>query len=875
MSTTPPTIGDLVYLNPLERGINLEAYVDNFLNLQSAEPSLGLPPGYSTTNPVSTYFFPIFANVNSYNDSRKYTGYNSMFFNNNTLFTNSLSTNNLSAIGDSVFGGKLKIGNDVTIYGKISSSGTATFLNTVYTTTTALSVINNQTGTVLYVQSNAPGSTPLADFKAYGGIDALYVGNNGIFSTLPKIGVNTNTPNVELTVNGSISSNNLIYDSNGNSQNWTSSYTTLCALSGVWNNYPTIFSKLSTQAYKLITPSNSIQSVEGGNTASGAYSVIVGGKNNNDQALPNVFILGSNINAVSANFTYVENLSTSGLLYDSTNNSSQWDTTFTTVCANSASWSVGGAAYNNSTFAKLSSQAFILVNPYTTASIQPVYGFNNSSGQNSSILGGNGNIASGQNSVVVGGASNNDGGQPNVFLLGSNIIASVPNFTYVNNLTSKNLIYDSVGNSSQWTSVYATVCANSSVGWNATSLIPYISSNYSKLSTQAFYYNQTNSSIAPVRGNNIATGTYGAILGGFNNKTTQFNSFIIGSNLTADKAGFTYVNNLSTNGLLYDLSGNSAQWNSVYSTVSANSGIWSSVGRLDSIYAKLSSQAYTLVYPNSSIKPLAGNNTASGYYSVIVGGSNNNDNNLDNVFILGSNLAASYTDYTYVNNISSQGLVLDGFGDSSQWNSCYSTVCSNSANWSSLLTQGGNLFAALSSQAYTLVYPNSSIIPTFGNNSATGKYSLIAGGTNNINSFDSSFVLGSNITAVSANYTFVENLSSTGNIKAAGYVAGSTPVNLGVNNTNYTLQIADNGGVIPFNNNVDAYVYVDPNIPYPTGYQATVIQVNTGKAIFQGKGSLFGYINQANNQLKTRSLWSAATIFYTGTNWVVFGDMSS
>ena len=50
-------------------------------------------------------------------------------------------------------------------------------------------------------------------------------------------------------------------------------------------------------------------------------------------------------------------------------------------------------------------------------------------------------------------------------------------------------------------------------------------------------------------------------------------------------------------------------------------------------------------------------NNASGCFSVILGGVGNDTNNKYNTFILGSNITASLSGYTYVNNLSSQGTI--------------------------------------------------------------------------------------------------------------------------------------------------------------------------------------------------------------------------
>ena len=67
------------------------------------------------------------------------------------------------------------------------------------------------------------------DLEVHSGniVTALYV-EDGL------VGINTETPNKELTVNGSISSNSVIYDKYSNSTNWNSSYTTVNQSSATW-----------------------------------------------------------------------------------------------------------------------------------------------------------------------------------------------------------------------------------------------------------------------------------------------------------------------------------------------------------------------------------------------------------------------------------------------------------------------------------------------------------------------------------------------------------------------------------------------------------------------------------------------------------------
>lgn len=86
-----------------------------------------------------------------------------------------------------------------------------------------------------------------------------------------NFGIGTKTPNEKLTVSGNISSNNLIYDLGGNSQQWNSNFTTVCTLSSQWsqstNIIPTVTNYLSTNnvffsSVSIVSGSNSFKWTE-------------------------------------------------------------------------------------------------------------------------------------------------------------------------------------------------------------------------------------------------------------------------------------------------------------------------------------------------------------------------------------------------------------------------------------------------------------------------------------------------------------------------------------------------------------------------------------------------------------------------------------
>jgi hypothetical protein len=268
------------------------------------------------------------------------------------------------------------------------------------------------------------------------------------------------------------------------------------------------------------------------NTASGAYSVIVGGQNNNSDNQTNTFILGSNITAGSPNYTYVNNLSTNGIVETANGNSIIWQSTFNTVDSLSASWTeaytswsttsaTSIVSFNDTRFSKLSSQAYILVD--TTSSIQPVRGSNTASGCYSTVGGGCYNTASGyynEDSCTYWGATTVGGGWcNNASCRFSNIAGGLCNAACGD---SSNVAGGRGNTASSYGSNVAGGRGNTASGCH--------------------------SNVAGGK-NNTASGYYSFIAGGQSNNTNSLsNTFILGSNITAPLADYTYVNNLSSRG---------------------------------------------------------------------------------------------------------------------------------------------------------------------------------------------------------------------------------------------------------------------------------------------------------------------------------------
>ena len=140
---------------------------------------------------------------------------------------------------------------DVTINGNLTALGTSTFKNTLFTTTTALSVYNTGPGPALYI-FQAAGPYDVASFYDGDGVEVLHIGNaQGGGNPKGKVGINESFPNVELTVNGQISANNVIYASGGNSDQWNSNYTTTSTNSASWTQS---FTNLTANSALYILP---------------------------------------------------------------------------------------------------------------------------------------------------------------------------------------------------------------------------------------------------------------------------------------------------------------------------------------------------------------------------------------------------------------------------------------------------------------------------------------------------------------------------------------------------------------------------------------------------------------------------------------------
>jgi hypothetical protein len=190
---------------------------------------------------------------------------------------------------------------------------------------------------------------------------------------------------------------------------------------------------------------------------------------------------------------------------------------------------------------------------------------------------------------------------------------------------------------------------------------------------------------------------------------------------------------------------------------------------------------------------------ASGLYSVIAGGVLNTASG-NNSTICGGYSNKASNDYAFVGGGSGQYSFIGG-GGSNTSSGFYSTV------------GGGHLNDSTSSYAF---------VGGGYDNTASGTNSTVVGGSqNNTNGKQNAHIIGSNITAPLSNYAYVNNLSTTGNITSN--TAGVTT--LTATNSNITNLTATNSIVTSFtatNSNITNLTATNSNITNLTATNALV-----------------------------------------------------
>jgi hypothetical protein len=196
-------------------------------------------------------------------------------------------------------------------------------------------------------------------------------------------------------------------------------------------------------------------------------------------------------------------------------------------------------------------------------------GVNNTAAQYGTVAGGLNNLAS-YLGVVGGGLTNNAPGILG-FVGGGNNNNANASYTVivggVNNTTNASYGFIGGGDRNNVGGAYGTIVGGlSNFAFGDYTYIGSGSGNFAFGGGAAVFSGV----------NNTATGNNSIVVGGVGNTSQASNTFILGSNITANTANFTYVNNITSEGNVRGVTvitpgGNSNNWNSVYTTVTAQS----------------------------------------------------------------------------------------------------------------------------------------------------------------------------------------------------------------------------------------------------------------------------------------------------------------
>jgi hypothetical protein len=629
-----------------------------------------------------------------------------------------------------VVSGDVRFNSNITIFGNLSSSGTQTFANTVFTTTSALSIVHFGSGPALWVGNNGDGD--IASFYDIDqNIEVFHIGGNN--GTFPNVGVKTSNPGKDFTVNGEISSTSIIYDKSGNSVNWNSSYSTvnsnsainwnyqgtdLKALSGRWDsnystvnslseNWTTAHSTVSSLSANWTTAHSTVSSLSGNWTS--VYSTVnsnsainwttkVRGSGAGTYETGEITLSGTGDVTISQNgktivINSIPGSGTGGVLNGSgtTNTLTKWTGTGSLgnsiLTENNGNVGINTSSPNKS-LTIIGDISAVGNHVLESSSSAPVLRINQTGNGNALMVEDSDHpdvspfVIDGLGTVIIGASASHSGTNPVVTRILQVVTSTSGSRRRVN---FKNTI-----NSTNGPGIEFVKTRTNNVNDTTLNTTPLSSGDF--IGDIIFNGNSTQlASIIGVNKYNTNTGDapQGSILSFSTAASGQglvprlvINEDKIGIGVDFPNEKLSVFGNISSAKVIYSESSNSIDWSTAHSTVSSLSANWSSV------YSTVNSNsAINWNYQGTDLKALSGRWDSN--YSTV------NSNSAINWNYQGTDLKALSgrwdSSYSTVNSNSAinwnyQGTDLKAL--SGRWDSNYSTVNSLSSNW---ILDNGNI----------------------------------------------------------------------------------------------------------------------------------------------------------------------------------------
>ena len=610
-------------------------------------------------------------NGNSEEWNSVYTTYNK---NSSNYATQNYVQNNFLALTGGTVTGDTQFNKNVTIWGVLSATGGTYFANTIYSTTSALSVIHVGNGPAVYVGQSGTGD--IASFYDLDqNIEMLHIGGHD--GDYPNVGIKTSTPNVDFTVNGEISSSEIIYDASGNSNQWNSVYTSVKDTSANWNSVYTTYNKNSATYATIEFANNKFLPLSGG-IITGDLTVdnilqIGDGNPIFDFIITEEGNVGINTETPNEKLTVVGNISCTGFLYgDGSNltgiiagdtvattlvrtNSANWDSVYSSVNPVSSNWNSVYSSVNpvsskwNSVYSTINTLSSNWQTTYNTVSslsgywtqFQPNPDYPTDAQANADV---EGDIAVKESMPYgtiynLGGWGGPAGGQALIYNSTNTFVVTNPFQTPLAN---------------HW----ALISDNGDGGYEAIDIAYQEGGAYPW-------------SVVYENGLGVSKAQAARIVG-----TPLAATASEGTSTFASRADHVHplpaeANSWNSNYTL--VQGKSANWDSVYTTYNTNSAKYSTIEFVDNKFLPLSGG---IVDGNLSV--LSSFEVGFGSSVLFVSES-----------VVGINTETPNEALTVVGNVSAIGIIYSNNGNSNQWNSAYTNFSNNSSNY---IKQNGNSF---------------------------------------------------------------------------------------------------------------------------------------------------------------------------------------